>query len=62
MLVGVRLIVGEWHAEDDRPATIERLCRDLGAVLNQTHEFEFRQPIRGREGHFTARHRKHVAG
>jgi FkbM family methyltransferase len=56
-LAGVRRIVGEWHASDYSSRTGDRVRAELAAVLEPTHVVEFRQPVRGNEGHFTARAR-----
>jgi FkbM family methyltransferase len=58
LLSSVRRIVGEWHAPDGAPETIERVQRDLKAVLVPTHDVEFDLWRTGREGHFSARRRQ----
>jgi FkbM family methyltransferase len=55
LLAGVRHIAGEWHAADDRPATIERVKGELRAILQATHQVVFSPDQGGREGYFTAR-------
>jgi FkbM family methyltransferase len=57
-LAGVRRIVGEWHAPEYSPQSGDRVREELTALLGPTHAVEFRQPIRGNEGHFTARLRR----
>jgi FkbM family methyltransferase len=54
LLGGVRLIVGEWHANDDRPASHHQVRAELAAILAPTHEVTFSPDQRGREGHFRA--------
>jgi FkbM family methyltransferase len=54
LLPSISLIVGEWHAEDSRPDKTEKVRQDLQQILMLTHEVQFRAPLRGREGHFSA--------
>jgi FkbM family methyltransferase len=55
LLKGIQLIVGEWHAPDERPATTACVRQELTAILQDTHAVQFYPPFRGREGHFRAR-------
>jgi hypothetical protein len=55
LLPSVRLVVGEWHVLSDCPEAREQVLSDLQSLLEPTHEVSLRRPLRGREGHFTAR-------
>jgi FkbM family methyltransferase len=58
LLGGVRFIVGEWHSEDAREQTRERVKEELRRILRPTHEVEFGRHGPGREGYFTAKLRR----
>jgi hypothetical protein len=55
LLAGVQLIVGEWHARDDRDVTRERVKKELLTILQPTHDVTFSPNGKGKEGYFTAR-------
>jgi FkbM family methyltransferase len=55
LLADVQLIVGEWHAEDDRESTRNRVKEELHTILQPTHSVAFSPNGRGKEGYFTAR-------
>jgi FkbM family methyltransferase len=55
LLASVRLIVGEWHAEEGSEPARQRVKEQLRAILTPTHEVLFQAEQRGREGRFSAR-------
>jgi hypothetical protein len=58
LLAGVRLVVGEWHAEDNSEKTTEGVKRALRQHLQATHDVIFSPHGSGREGYFTAKSRR----
>jgi FkbM family methyltransferase len=54
LLARVIRIVGEWHACDGRKDAPARVRSALHRILEKTHDLVFREPFRGREGHFSA--------
>jgi FkbM family methyltransferase len=55
LLAGIRLIVGEWHANEDRPEAREGVKANLRTIFRGTHEVTFSGERAGREGYFTAK-------